>query len=295
MEQEYTDRFIQYLTFEKQFSAHTISNYHSDLIQFSTYVTSMSGPEDCAYADHRLIRGWIAGMMNEGISARTVARKISSLRSFYRFLMKEGVISTNPTRRIILPKSEKRLPVFVEERSMEKLFDQNKQVGLEISMRDRLMLLVFYSTGMRLSELIGLKVGDIDFSRSTIKVLGKRNKERIIPMTNELIDEFRIYLNEQNPIKKSDEYLFLTDKGEKLYPKFVYNVVKKHLSPVTSIEKRSPHVLRHTFATHLLNQGADLNAIKELLGHTNLAATQVYTHNSIERLRQVYKKKHPRA
>ncbi len=295
---EKTEKFVQFLTYEKKFSPHTISNYSSDILQFTQFLELTYGISQVTAITHLQIRSWIVSLMNEKISARSVARKISTLRSFFKFLNREGDLTFNPLQKVNLPKTVKRLPVFVEEKPMNRLFDQvllqTEGDTLEMQ-RNRLILLLFYSTGIRLSELIGIKKQDVDQSRGTLKVLGKRNKERIIPLTLEVLVEIKKFLDLEEQLKFNSEYLFLTNKGEKLYPKLVYRIVNSSLDMVTSIEKRSPHVLRHTFATHLLNKGADLNAIKELLGHANLAATQVYTHNSIERLKQVYKKKHPRA
>lgn len=289
--------FIQYLTFEKHFSTHTISAYRVDLTQFSKYILQQYEITHPRFVNHQMIRSWLVQLMHDQVSARSVNRKLSSLKSFYRFLMKEKVISNNPISKVQPPKTSKRLPVFVEEQHMNRLLDHEQiSFGDDFTgKRNKLILILFYSTGIRLSELIGLLEANIDFSRDTLKVLGKRNKERIVPITAELKQELTNYLYLKADTGISNELLFTTESGKKLYPKLVYNVVKKYLSLVTSIEKRSPHVLRHTFATHLLNKGADLNAIKELLGHANLAATQVYTHNSIERLKNIYKNKHPRA
>ncbi len=300
--------FTAYLSYEKHFSQHTIKAYQRDLEQFGDYVLKEFEVSKIEPVNHQMIRAFLAYLMNEQVTPRTVSRKLSSLKSFYKFLMKEGVVANNPLSRIQPPKVSKRLPVFVEETDMERLFDYRIETepdnGEETNglfsdnyegARDRLMLLLFYSCGVRLSELIGLKTVDIDFKRQTLKVLGKRNKERIIPITAELKQELQSFIAAQAAEGIVSEYIFTTPKGEPVYPKLVYGIVKRFLSKITTIEKRSPHVLRHTFATHLLNKGADLNAIKELMGHASLAATQVYTHNSIERLKNVYKLKHPRA
>lgn len=297
MQQKYLDDFIQYLNYEKHYSAHTIKAYQTDIIQFNQFLLTQYEIDDYAIVNHQHIRAWLASLINEKNEARSVNRKLSSLRGLFKFLLKEGYVSKTPMSKVQPPKTAKKLPVFVEEQSMNQLFDHEKiEFGEDFEgVRNRLMILLFYTCGVRLSELIGLKSGDVDFHRKTIKVLGKRNKERIIPITNELADLIRKY----NQIKTAEnlpiENLFVLLSGKKLYPKMVYLVVKKFLSIVTTIDKRSPHVLRHTFATHLLNRGADLNAIKELLGHANLAATQIYTHNSIERLKNIHKTKHPRA
>jgi len=297
MQQKYLNDFIQYLNYEKHYSAHTVKAYQTDINQFNQFLLTQYEIDDYAIVNHQHIRAWLASLMNEKNKARSVNRKLSSLRGLFKFLLKEGYVIKSPMSKVQPPKTAKKLPVFVEEQSMNQLFDYEKiEFGEDFEgVRNRLMILLFYTCGVRLSELIGLQSGDVDFHRKTIKVLGKRNKERIIPITNELADLIRKY----NQIKTSEnlpiENLFVLLNGKKLYPKMVYLVVKKFLSIVTTIDKRSPHVLRHTFATHLLNRGADLNAIKELLGHANLAATQIYTHNSIERLKNIHKTKHPRA
>lgn len=297
------EAFTGYLSYEKHFSKHTIGAYHQDLTQFSQYLKTQFEITEIKLVNHQMIRSWLVELMNQQVSSRSVARKLSTLKTFYKYLLKEGILDINPLAKVLPPKVEKRLPVFVEEKPMQRLLDEESGLdGEKIEFgqdyegrRNRLLIMLFYSTGIRLSELIGLQQNNVDFYKQTIKVLGKRNKERIIPITRELTAEIGAFIELKKVENMDVDYLLLTAKGEKMYPKLVYNIVKKYLSAVTSIEKRSPHVLRHTFATHLLNKGADLNAIKELLGHANLAATQVYTHNSIERLKSIYKNKHPRA
>lgn len=294
-------QFVDYLSYEKHFSDHTIRAYKTDLQQFAAFIAQSFEIIDAPLINHQHIRSWLVELMTEKNDARSVARKLSSLRSFFRFLLKEQEITHNPVARVQAPKVAKKLPVFVEESNIQRLFDQNQEDGSPRfdesfeGVRNRLMLLLFYTCGIRLSELIGLKTANFDPYRQTIKVLGKRNKERIIPITKELNAEVQKYLHFRSANGLENEFLFVLSSNQKLYPKLVYNVVKFFLSQVTTIEKRSPHVLRHTFATHLLNKGADLNAIKELLGHASLAATQVYTHNSIERLKNIHKTRHPRA
>lgn len=296
--------FVANLTYEKHLSAHTVTAYQADLEQFSKYLSDTYEVDQVSSVNHQLIKSWMVQLMDDGVSARSVVRKATTLRSFYKYLIREGVVQQNPMAKVIAPKAQKRLPVFVEERDIETLFDSGKnEDGEDVidfgegyeGARNRLVLLLFYSTGVRLSELRGLKVSDMNGYRQTIKVLGKRNKERIIPVPAELVNEVEHYLPLRNALGTENDWLFLTAKGEQMYPKLIYNIVKRFLSEVSSIEKRSPHVLRHTYATHLLNKGADLNAIKELLGHANLAATQIYTHNHIEHLKKMYKNKHPRA
>lgn len=295
MEPEYIERFLEYLKYQKKFSPHTITSYANDLRQFAFFLQQTFETNHAGQITHHMIRSWVVELLNASISARSVNRKLSSLKSFYRFLLREQLVQTNPTLKLQAPKSGKKLPVFVEEKSMEKLAD-NELFGENFAgIRDKLIIELLYCTGIRLSELIGLRESDIDFSRKAIKVLGKRNKERIVPMVAELENSISRYLQQKASVAANVEWLLVTDKGEKLYPRLVYTKVKHFLSCVTTVEKRSPHVLRHTFATHLLNHGADLNAIKELLGHANLSATQVYTHNSVERLKNVHKQAHPKS
>ena len=300
--QEHITAFINYLSYEKHFSPHTIKGYHTDLLSFENFLSTQFEITQSTLITHQHIRSWLVSLINDGIEARSVARKLSALRSFFKFLMKEGIVQQNPVAKVTAPKSVKKLPAFVEENQISQLFDFNKlESGDAIfpdtyeGQRDRIMLLLFYTCGIRLSELIGLKTADYSPTKQTIKVLGKRNKERIIPITKELNQELDTFLKIKKAEGLENEYLLVLSSNQKLYPKLVYSTVKSYLSMVTTIEKRSPHVLRHTFATHLLNKGADLNAIKQLLGHASLAATQVYTHNSIERLKNIHKTRHPRA
>jgi len=235
--------------------------------------------------------------MNNGIAPVSVHRKISCLRVFYRFLRKEGIVKSDPMEKVVLPKRKKTLPVFVGEEALDTLLDKNNFGDDFAGLRNRMVIEMLYFTGMRRSELTGLRDTDIDFSGSAIKVTGKRNKQRIIPLTGPFIKKLKEYIRSRNEITgaEKENWLFITEKGNKLYDKYVYNIVKGYLAMVTTIEKKSPHVLRHTFATHMLNRGADLNAIKEFLGHANLSATQVYTHNTFEKLKKIYKQAHPRA
>jgi len=292
-------KFLDYSRFERKQSAHTLLALENDLGQFQTYILDVYQLILLKDISHLYIRSWLSQMMENGIGARSVARKVSSLRAFYKFMLSEELVPQNPMTRIQAPKVEKKLPVFIEERAMKELFASESvqtetQNNIE-TWQDELVLLTYYTTGMRLSELIGLKESDVDFFRMQLKVLGKRNKERIIPITHELSEALQAFIAAKRVEGLAATHLFCLANGEALYPKKIYNMVKARLSEVTTLQKRSPHVLRHTFATHMLNNGADLNAIKELLGHANLSATQVYTHNSIERLKQVYKNKHPRA
>ena len=287
--------FVNYLQFEKHFSVNTITAYQNDLQQFQQFLTTNFEVQHVIAINHQMIRSWLVHLMENKIVARSVARKLTTLKSFYKYLLKENIVENNPMAKVQSPKIQKRLPVFVEEKPMQQLLYQTAFLEGFEGNRDKLIINLLYSTGIRLSELIGLKTLDTDLFQNQIKVLGKRNKERIIPITNELSEQIKAYIKERDSENLSHDNLLVTVKGEKMYAKLVYNIVKRNLGYVTSIEKKSPHVLRHTFATHLLNKGADLNAIKELLGHANLSATQVYTHNSIGRLKNIYKNKHPRA
>jgi integrase/recombinase XerC len=283
-------QFLDQLKFEKKFSLHTQVAYQNDLKQFSDFLLLEYQIVAIESIKHLLVRSWIAQFLDKGVSARSVNRKLSTLKSFFKYAMREHWIEIDPMAKIQGPKMGKKLPVFMEEKNMQHLLDD-----VEMDPTEALIIQLFYYTGIRLSELISLKVTSVDFYRQQIKVLGKRNKERIIPITSELTSLLKQHIEENQMKKGTDAYLFSTKTGKKLYPRYVYDLVKRNLNLVSTLQKKSPHVLRHTFATHLLNAGADLNAIKELLGHANLAATQVYTHNSIERLKSVYKNKHPRA
>ena len=284
------EKFLHYLKHEKRYSVHTLLSYSTDLKQFTNFLSSEFSVKSIRKVNFQLVRSWIAKLLNENISARSVNRKITTLKTYFRFLIREDIINQSPMQKIISPKTSKRLPVFVEQVKMEQLLNEiDFGVGF-LAQRDRLILELFYFTGIRLSELINLKNKDINYSDSTILVLGKRKKERLIPLTSDILSKIK-KLNASNKSK----YLFTTDKGKQISTKQVYRLVNKYLSMVTTLGKKSPHILRHTFATHMLNNGADINAIKELLGHANLNATQIYTHNTIEKLKTVYKQAHPRA
>lgn len=287
------DSFTQYLKFEKRFSPHTITAYSTDLIQFYDYLQTAYQVKEFNEINHSLIRSWIVSLMEQKVSPRSVNRKITTLKTFYKFLLRQNVVTDNPMLKIQSPKTSKRLPVFVEKENMDTLLDNVEFNNNEEGIRNRLIIEMFYSTGMRLSELINLKQKNIDLNSSQLKVLGKRNKERIIPFNNELRNKIDEYLKVKKD--KNHETLFVTESGKKMYERLVYKIVKQYLSLVTTIDKKSPHVLRHTFATHMLNNGADLNSIKELLGHANLSATQIYTHNTVEKLKNVHKQAHPKA
>jgi integrase/recombinase XerC len=299
-------KFIDYIQYEKRYSPHTVSAYRTDLDQFYSFLNTQYNITDIRDVTHPMIRSWLVLLMQEKISPRSVNRKLTTLKSFYKFLLREGRVSINPMRKIISPRTSKKLPSFVEKEKMEMLFEKIYFGEGFPALRDALILETLYATGMRLSELINLKETDIDFYQSTLKVLGKRNKERLIPFSNKFADLLKTYLHGKKSWLENAEFpkpsgtpddlwLLVTDSGKKAYPRFIYRTVTKYLSQVTTLQKISPHVLRHTFATHLLNNGAELNAVKELLGHANLSATQVYTHNTIEKLKTIYKQAHPKA
>src|SRR4051812_28158388 len=289
--------FIQYIKYEKRFSPHTVDAYNSDLEQFFLFLDVTYEVKEIEKATHPMIRSWIVSMMENGTTPRSINRKLSTLKTFYKFLLRNEVITVNPMQKIQSPKTSKRLPVFVEESAMKLLFEEVDFGEGFASVRDRLLMEIFYATGMRLAELINLKEKDFDLTNGQVKVLGKRNKERIIPFTREVRQMIKEYLalKSKQSFSFPSEHVFVAKDGKPMNRKAVYTLVKKYLSAVSTIDKRSPHVLRHTFATHMLNHGADINSIKEILGHANLSATQVYTHNTIEKLKQVYKQAHPRA
>jgi integrase/recombinase XerC len=276
---------------------HTVRSYINDLDQFFLFLSSLGHPEDPAAVTSHDIRAWIVSMLDNGYNTVSVHRKISCLRVFYRYLRKEGILQNDPLEKVVLPKRKKSLPVFVEEEDMTQLLDNYSFGEGFAGIRNRTIIELLYLTGMRRSELIGLHDNDLDLSEGSVKVTGKRNKQRIIPLVKPFIRRVEEYIKIRNETLSvpANGWFFITDRGNKLYDKYVYNTVNSYLAMVTTIEKKSPHILRHTFATHMLNRGADLNSIKELLGHANLSATQVYTHNTFEKLKKVYKQAHPRA
>ncbi len=287
--------YLDYLLLEKRYSSHTLKAYRTDLRIFESYLKEIY-ITTIDKANHVMIRSWLVEELSKGNSARTVNRKITTLKSFYKHLIIEEKIKQNPTLKISSSKTSKKLPQFVGLADMNELLDKLKFEENFSGLRDKLIIKFFYSTGVRLSELINIKLTDVDFLKSQIKVLGKRNKERLIPLTKELQNSIEGYINLRLKEKVIDSsYLFLTDSGKKLNPSMVYRKVNELLKGVTTLEKKSPHVLRHTFATHMLNNGADLNVIKELLGHASLSATEVYTHNSIDQLKEIFNNAHPRA
>jgi integrase/recombinase XerC len=289
--------FIEYLQFEKRYSQNTIIAYQTDLEQFFSFLISQYDGPAVADITAGFVKSWLAEMREEEMTPKSLNRKISSLKSLFKYLLKSGEVKQSPLTTIISPKSGKRLPSFVAQNDMETLKQYVEFPDTWKGQTDKLLLAVFYATGIRLSELINLKESHVDVANNQIKVLGKGNKERIIPVSKELINSLRTYLLNKKELRVENGVynFFVNEKGKPLYPKYVYNVVKANLSLVTTLQKKSPHVLRHTFATHLTNNGADLNAVKELLGHSSLAATQIYTHNTIDKLKDIYKKAHPKA
>jgi len=288
--------FLDYLKFEKRYSRHTVISYETDLTSFFDYLVSQYGEIPLNQLSHIYIRSWLASLRDQELSGKTINRKISSLKSFFKFQLKTGSIQQTPMVKIIAPKNQKRLPGFVADKDMKTLFNHVEFPDNWQGKTERLLMVLFYNTGMRLSEVINLKDSQLNPSNRTLKVLGKGNKERIIPISPDILNEIKKYQSERNSLLSNlPDFLLINEKGKGLSPRSVYASVKKYLSLVTTIEKRSPHVLRHTFATHLMNNGADLNAVKELLGHSSLAATQVYTHNTIDKLKDIYKKAHPKA
>lgn len=296
-----TDRltpYLAYLRYEKRSSEHTVVSYQNDIVQFTDFLQDTNSSVDLLAVTPDKIRAWVIHLAEEEITSRSINRKLSALRSFYHYHTRIGNISNSPMDTISAPKLSKRLPCFLEENETEKLFGPDLFSNTYQGWRDRTIIELFYATGIRISELINLTFDKVNLYDNTIKVLGKRNKEREIPFGNTFKNCYQSYVNfydEKFNGHTKSSYIFVTDKANKVYPKFVYSIVRKYLDMVTAIDKRSPHVLRHTFATHLLNRGADINAIKEILGHSSLSATQVYTHNSIEKLKSIYQTAHPRA
>ncbi len=289
--------FLQYIQYEKHFSPHTIEAYRKDLAQFFLYLKDKLEFAQLENISHHQIRSWVVELMTLGMSTRTIRRKLSTLKTYFRFLQKRGYLFHNPMLKVNTPKVSKRLPSVIKMESMELLFDR-LEFGTDFTgRRNRLILEILYHTGLRRSELIQLKVADVDLSQRQLKVMGKGNKERLVPFGSDLGESIDAYLEQRKACFPNSPHtqLVLTDQGKPVYPKLIYNIVKRYLSMVTTVEQRSPHVLRHSFATHLSENGADLNAIKTLLGHSNLAATQIYTHNSIEKLKKVYQQAHPKA
>ena len=287
--------FLKYLQYEKRYSKHTLIAYEKDILQYQTFLEEID--KTFLTATHKDIRLWMIALMDHQIEPRSVNRKISSIRSFYNFFLKEGTISENPVLKVQSPKVAKKLPVFISDQKMDVLLDSNEFPDTFEGIRDKLVIELLFATGIRLNELLTLKQRDFLPAEKTIKVLGKRNKERIIPLNISVLNYLVIYLEAKKAqgFEHVNEVLIVTAKGFPAYPKLIYRIVTKYLGLISTQTKKSPHILRHSFATSLLNKGADINAIKDLLGHANLSATQIYTHNSIERLKSIYKQAHPKA
>ena len=292
----FIERFTNYLQYEKRFSAHTLSAYLQDLQQFQKFLSQSALDFDAV--KHHDIRSWIVDLLDKQTEPRSVQRKLSTLRTFYKFLQREMLVEANPTLQVKAPKVSKKLPVFIEDSNLNSLLDNAEMFGEGFEgLRDRVVLELLFVTGIRLAELITLSDADVNLYEQTIKVFGKRSKERIIPVNVSLMKLLKQYTEEKSKqnFQNLSQKLLVTSEGKAAYPKLIYRIVNKYLAYISTNEKKSPHVLRHSFATSLLNKGADLNAIKELLGHASLAATQVYTHNSVERLKTIYKQAHPKA
>ena len=290
-------RFLKYIEYQKKYSSHTVNSYATDLNNFygfcidNEFITS----EDEIISDYKIIRKWIVFLSSQKLSAKSINRKLSTLRSFYNFLLRENLIDSNPILKITRLKTEKKLPEFISDKKMELLLDSPVFLDDFEGVRNHLIIEMLYGTGMRRAELINLSVKNIDLNKQNVKVTGKRNKQRIIPFPVNLSELINKYLMLRKEINTENEFLFLTKTGKKIYPNLVYRTVNKFISFVSTQKKKSPHTLRHTYATSLLNNGADINAVKELLGHANLSATQIYTHNTFEKLNRIYKQAHPRA
>ena len=290
-----TSEFLQYISTVKRYSKHTLTAYKNDLQSFADFLVNEFEQDNLVFASPEMIRTWVVKMMDDGFSTRSVNRKISALNSYYRHLIIKGVILNNPAKNISTLKNAGQLPVFVGLEQINNYLNSEIDESDFPSVRNKLVIDLLYSTGIRRNELISLTAASIDFANKTLKVFGKRNKERLIPLSNQMMEQLQKYLElKEETFKGATHFLIVTNKGEKAYPKFIYRIVNNELKGITSTRK-SPHVLRHTFATHLLNAGADLNSIKELLGHADLSATQVYTHTTIEQLKSIYNQAHPRA
>lgn len=291
------EKFIQYLRVEKNYSSHTEISYLEDLTQFEAFIVKRQGVFDPVGIDGDLIRIWVSVLMEQGMKPRSVNRKLSVVKSFFRYLMKKGVVPQNPAKAVSGPKTPKKLPTFVNDHDMTKVIDDPMEYSDDFrGHRDRFLIELLYLTGMRRAELIALKDTDIDFGASTLRVTGKRNKQRIIPFSDTTKEKLKEYIAvRDDAIENKSPFLFVKEDGEPLYPKLVYNVIHNHLGSIHTLVKKSPHVLRHSFATEMLNNGAEINAVKELLGHSSLASTEIYTHVSFEELKKAYHHAHPRA
>lgn len=287
--------FIEYLSFEKKYSEHTIVAYQNDLKSFQQFCKLNYDNDNLVDVNYSQIRSWIVNLVDSDVTNRTVNRKVSSLNTFYKYLQKTKQLEKNPLINHKALKVSKRVQVPFSEKEITSVINNINEVDDFKSLRNKLIVELFYSTGIRRNELINIKVQDINFFNNSLKILGKRNKERVVPLLPSVKDSIQIYLKERNLITDNSDALFMTDKKKKLYPTLVYRIINEYFSTVSSKVKKSPHVLRHSFATHLLNEGADLNSVKELLGHSSLASTQEYTHSSLGKLKEVYNSAHPRS
>ena len=290
---EYIQEFIRYLKFERRYSIHTQKAYEIDLSQFNDYLFS---EYECTLLEAKdlMVRSWMMFLIEGSCTKRSLNRKISSLRQFYKYALRNDMLGADPTLRVVSLKSDKKIPSFISNSEMSFLLERIDFPKSYEGKRDKAILQMFYNTGMRLSELIAIKIDDVNFSQKYVKVFGKRAKERIIPLLDSHLIDLKAYIDLRISKFKGSGNLFLTSSGEILYPKLVYRMVNAYLSKVTGVKQKSPHVLRHAFATHMLNDGADLNAVKDILGHASLTSTQIYTHNTAEQLKKVYKQAHPR-
>jgi integrase/recombinase XerC len=288
------NEFLAYLQTEKRFAENTLISYKNDLEQYHAFCRK-NGKEGMDLF-FKTIRSWVVDLMEKGYAPKTIHRKLSSLRSYCRFLIRRGELDADPVAKVLKPKMNKRIPQFVDEKGINRLLDEYEFGNDFTGTRNRLIINLLYQTGMRRSELTGMKIESFDQSQLSVKVMGKRSKERIIPVGKEIVEEIYAYMQKRQEVDRElSDMFFLTEKGKPVYPKLIYRIVTRYISMITTLEKTSPHILRHTFATHMLNSGADLNAIKEILGHASLAATQVYTHNTFEKLKSIYNQAHPRA
>lgn len=291
------EKFLEYISFQKRQSLHTQTSYRNDLEQFASYLKHTYQITDLSQIDYNLVRSWLITLSDENLQASSINRKIATLKSFYKFLIKQGYQENNPMLRIKPLKTPKRTPQFVEEKDMLTLLDKIEFEDSFKGYRDKIVLEMLYNTGIREAELLGLTEADVNYIRQEIKVLGKGNKQRVIPISPALSHDLQAYVYHRQCSFPNIEHLhfIVTDSGEPAYPMLIYRIVNKYLKLVSNTDKKSPHVLRHTFATHLLNKGAEINAIKEILGHSSLSATQIYTHNSLEKLKEIFQQAHPKA
>ena len=291
------ESFLRFLQYEKRYSLHTIQSYKTDLLQLESFLQSEFSLDKIIDANHSILRSWVISLSEKGLSARSINRKIIAVRSFYKFAIRKGAISVNPASKLRLLKTSKNIPHFIRQEEMIGLLDHFDFDEDFNGRRDQTILEILYGTGIREAELINLTENKVDLAELQIKVLGKRNKERIIPISSGLSSTIKKYIEKKKEAfgSNASHFLIVTNKGKKAYPMFIYRIVNKYLKSFTHVEKSSPHVLRHTFATHLLNKGANLNAVKDLLGHQSLASTQVYTHNTLDKIKEIFEQAHPKA